>query len=579
MGDAVDAYRTGKESGGIDGFRKGLTLGREIVGPETFINGCWGTPLEGLGLMNGCRTGPDTGNEPHTARIVVKWNYLNNIGLWCDPDAAANLHKASVERARLNALLRALTGQQYLTDDVWTEVKPEVRRVWQQSFPSLDVRPNNLYPIEAWRDYDMLALRVGRPWGNWDVVGLLNYEGQPAEKILDLTRLPLEADEYHVYDFFARRYLGKFAKETKLPRLLGAYEGQAFAVVPDVPDRPVLLSTSRHVGQGALELKDVVWKEEPAEPGKAQAKAWSISGTSTHLVAGDPYELAFAPGPYRVASVKASVPAKASADDNALRVTLTPEKSGAATWQITFAAQTEPALAVSSTAIEVRRGGQGRIELQNRGATPVKFKVTTGEAGVKVLPVAGQLAAWPAKTELTVSPNGTVLEPGHGVLKSFTVEAVGTKQPPQTVEVKLYAPPVENLARKAKATASSFLPGPHWTIRYDAKCANDHDATTRWSAGDDDKQKSWLEIELARRRGVRPRRDRRVHRRRAADHRLAVEARSEDCASELAANKTVGRHRIVVLPQPVKTARLRLEMETSAPATLWEVKVYRTAKP
>jgi hypothetical protein len=196
----IDAYRKAVDGGGIDAYRKGLELGRSIVGPEKFINACWGTPVEAIGRVNGSRTGGDTGNDPHAVNVILHWNFLNNVCWWSDPDAAANLHKATVERTRLNAQARALTGQQFLTDDVWTEVKPEICRVWQCSFPVLDIRPATLYPITDWRPYDLFDLRVAKPWGSYDVVGLFNYDGQPAEKVLELGRLKLEAEEVHVLD-------------------------------------------------------------------------------------------------------------------------------------------------------------------------------------------------------------------------------------------------------------------------------------------------------------------------------------------------------------------------------------------
>lgn len=56
--------------------------------------------------------------------------------------------------------------------------------------------------------------------------------------------------------------------------------------------RPQMLSTSRHISQGAVELVNVVWDE----------KRQTLSGVSK-VVAGDPYEIAlYLPDGYRVFS-------------------------------------------------------------------------------------------------------------------------------------------------------------------------------------------------------------------------------------------------------------------------------------
>jgi len=327
----VGAYAKAANGGGVDGYRKGLEIARSIVGPEKFINACWGTPVEAIGRVDGSRTGGDTGYHPHAIEVVLRWNFLNNVAWWCDPDAAASLYKAPIERVRLNAQARALTGQQFLTDDLWTKVSPEAMRAWQQSFPALDIRPVNLYPIKDWRKYDLFDLRVAKPWGTYDVAGLFNYDKAPAEKALDLARLPLEAKEVHVYDFWRGAYLGRFARDAKIPQTLAAYEGKLFSIVPVAEDdRPVLISTSRHVSQGGLDLEALAWKQD--------GQRWIATGKSTHLVKGDAYDMVFAAGRYGATAAKFSAAGKVSLtrDGGTVRATILPHAAGAAAWEVVF---------------------------------------------------------------------------------------------------------------------------------------------------------------------------------------------------------------------------------------------------
>jgi len=335
----VAAYRKAANGGGPEGYRKGLAIARQIVGPEKFINTCTGPVLDAIGHANGSRIGGDTGYHPHAMEVLLRWNFLNHFVWWCDPDAAASLYKPAVtiERVRLNAQARVLTGQQFLTDDLWTQIPADKRRVWQQSFPMLDVYPVNLYEIKDWRRYDLVDLKIAKTWARWDVAGLFNYDGKAVEKPLDLARLPLENGEVHVYDFWRGVYLGRFARDAKIPMALAAYEGKVFSLTPAPADgRPVLISTSRHVSQGGLDLEYVQW-----EP---KGYKWIVSGTSSHLVEGDPYELVFAPDKYVATAASSSAgEVKLTRGGGVVRATFTPTANtahgpppGKADWRITF---------------------------------------------------------------------------------------------------------------------------------------------------------------------------------------------------------------------------------------------------
>jgi hypothetical protein len=328
----ADDYRAAANGGGTEGYRKGLEIGRQIVGPDKFINGCSGTKslLDWVGPLDGSRTGPDTGNKPHAIDVILQWNFLNNVCWWCDPDAAANLFDKPVQSARINAQARCLTGQQFLTDDYWTKVPEPTTRVWQQSYPNLDVRPVNLYPIEGdWRPYDLFDLRIAKPWCTFDVAGLFNYGSTALTKTLDLGRLPLESPYVHVFEFWSQTYLGRYERAAKIPRSLAGNDGQLFAIVPAADDRPTLVSTGRHLSQGGLDLGDLQFERK--------GKGWTIHGKSEHLVADDPYVLTFANGAYRLAAGR-SAAGKATCENNGdvARLTITPTASGSAEWEAVF---------------------------------------------------------------------------------------------------------------------------------------------------------------------------------------------------------------------------------------------------
>lgn len=584
---AVRSYQRSANGGGVETFRKGLGIARKIVGPEKFINGCSGVPLAGIDLMNGSRTGPDTGPWPHACDVIARWNFLNNVAWWCDPDAAANQHRSVIQRVRLNAAARVLTGQQFLTDDVWVKVPPGVRWVWQRSFPMLDIRPANLYPIENWRRYDVYDLRVARPWGTRDVVGLFNYNGEPGRKTLDLARLPIQAPRVHVYEFWTRTYLGRFARDAKIPFDIDGGDAKVLAVVPAPADRPALISASRHLTQGALSVRELEWSRS--------GRGWTVRGRSSHLVAGDPYELTFAAGAYRAAKAASSAGAAGvSRDEGVTRVTFTPSASGQADWQVTFEPIDGVAFDVVASAGDVREGVDGQVQIISRGVGPVGWRAKTTDKRLRVVPTAGKLGPAGDRAVLKVVADASGLGRGEVALAKVIVEAEAPHAPSQQARVRLrraYDPP--NLALPAKARASSEI------RNFQAHRANDGYGYTRWNAKGGGKN-NWIGL-----RWDRPVRIDRVVIDECTntgydltEHLYADRppAKTEDPAGRrigkwrleagtgktavIARGQGMGRWREIAPARPVVATSLRLVIETArGTPTIWEMKVYGAEAP
>ncbi|MBN1421704.1 MAG: discoidin domain-containing protein [Planctomycetes bacterium] len=559
--NVIAAYRKATDGGGVDGYRKGLAIARGIVGPEKFINACWGIPLEAIGLVDGSRTGGDTGNDPHALDVIIRWNFLNNVCWWCDPDAAANLFRATVERARLNAQARVLTGQQFLTDDVWTKVPPAIASVWQRSYPALDIRPANLYRIENWKDYDLFDLKIAKPWGTWDVVGLFNAGGAPAAKVLDLGRLALLSRSVHVFEYWTSTYLGVFRRDAEIPRLLDAYEGQLFAVVPEVEGRPLLVSTSRHASQGGLDLDAVEWARE--------GERWIARGTSSHLVAGDPYEIVFATGPYAaVAGTASSGEVEATRAGGVTRIRTAPAQAGAIDWQVAFERSAGAALDLFPAMCDLRPGSEGTISIVSLGMEGCAWKARATDPRIRVTPAEGEIGPWPARAAIAVSADASGLEPGS--VWAGAIEAGGAR-----AAVRLHVPPPENVARRAKATASSS-----WGPGYEAERANDGLRTTRWNSAQGDKDGCWIELAWAK-----PVAFDRIVIDECMDFGPRIEAwrleasRAGEAGSaemvEIARGTGAGARATVKLAAPIAPKRLRLTIEkASVVPTIWELEVY-----
>lgn len=562
-------YRESANGNGASGYRHGLAIGREVVGPDKFINGCWGTPVDALGIVNGSRTGPDTGNWPHATNMVLRWNFLNNICWWSDPDAAANLFKATVERTRHNAQARVLTGQQFLTDDVWTEVPEANLDVWQRSHPTLDIRPSNLYPIEDWKEYDLFDLRIAKPWGTWDVVGLFNYDGVTTVNTLDLGRLQLKYKDYHVYEYWTATHVGRFSRSARIKRIMAPYGGQLFSIVPVSYNRPELISTSRHVSQGGLDLTAVEFTEEN--------RNWTVAGSSEHLVPGDSYELVFATGRFKAVSASCSSGSAAINEDGAVtRVSIDPGAERAVQWTVTFEPAPEPVVFFEAAEVVLPAGRDpgsiktsvnligGNISGRSRDLVLSDPRIREHTPGAVF--IASTKIMIPLEVDLTGLEPGTIWT---GLVK---LDVEGMKTVPDKCRLRALVPWPENLAPRAKATASSI-----WSEGYEAHRINDADTKTRWNSRQGETKNAWAELTWNEDVTID-----RVVIDECTDHGNRIEAwllevgNAEGERLAVARGESAGRRYIVDLELPVTTRTLRLVVEKASEVpTVWELEAYR----
>jgi hypothetical protein len=160
-----------------------------------------------------------------------------------------------------------------------------------------------------------------------DVLGVFNWDAEERTFDESLERLGLPKDgEYEAFDYWANLQLPAMAGRLQLTvpprscRIL-ALRQRAY--------RPQLLSTSRHVTQGIVDVRNERWDEASR----------ALSGLS-HIVGGEDYELRIViprSGTWRVATAEASSgTVRFSQEGELVRVVLVPDASGKVVWKITF---------------------------------------------------------------------------------------------------------------------------------------------------------------------------------------------------------------------------------------------------
>ncbi len=278
----------------IEAYRDGLKLLRKAAGDKVFILGCNGPQNMrsyggAFGLVDAMRIGPD--NSAEWERLLrgptfgSRHYFLHGRVWYNDPDPVYVRTTIPLNHAQLICTWVAISGQMDLSSEWLPGLPPDRLDILKRTMPNhgLHPRPVDLFdePIPcAW------LLTDERHSPRRDVVGLFNWDD--TEKTLDysLDRIGLNGGtEYVGFDYWQNKLVGPF--KDRLRMTLPPESCCSLAVRPRL-DRPQLLSTSRHITQGIVDVIEETWDDT----------AKVLSGRS-RVVGGDPYELrvvAMAPG-------------------------------------------------------------------------------------------------------------------------------------------------------------------------------------------------------------------------------------------------------------------------------------------
>ncbi len=277
-----------KSKTNLDAFRSGLRMVREAAGPKTFILGCCAPQnmrsYAGVfGLVDAMRMGPDNSGSwkswHNTSPVFGSRNYhLNGRIWWSDPDPIYVRPSIALESARCIASWNAIAGQMISLSDWLPGLPAERLDIIRRCIPGHGVtaRPVDLFSDgvpRIWLASDERPDRQRR-----DVLGLYNWKDAAETMTVPVAGLGLPAaTSYIAYDFWNRTLLKPFTDT--ITAEVPAAGCRVLAIRPLLP-RPFLLSTSRHVSQGILEVHDERWDDA----------AKTLTGTSA-VVGGDAYEL------------------------------------------------------------------------------------------------------------------------------------------------------------------------------------------------------------------------------------------------------------------------------------------------
>ncbi len=286
----------------IEAYQLGIKKIKQAAGDDTFIMACGAPLFNSLGYVNAARVGGDIQSKlcntwecgtSKTVRTSAKRYYYNGRTMWIDPDCLVIWNPCgrgtfTIEEARVRVSLASLFGGMIMMSDRMYELPPERVDLLKRVMP---VYPKSARPIDLFeKDMPEIWLwDIDKDFGNWHVLGVFNYNNKPVKRELSYDYLGLDTTkQYIMYDFWNKkmptrssrynfRSLMPFDKEMALE--LAPTSCKIIAIHEKLP-HPQVISTNRHLTQGAVDLDDVAWNE----------KIKRLSGIS-NLVKNDNYQI------------------------------------------------------------------------------------------------------------------------------------------------------------------------------------------------------------------------------------------------------------------------------------------------
>jgi hypothetical protein len=332
IGDAVfhDPNKTN-----IEAYRSGLRLVREAVGPDVFLLGCNGPQNMrsyggAFGLVDAMRVGPD--NNADWKRLIrgpefgSRHYFLHGRVWYNDPDPVYVRDSMPLKHAQLICSWVALTGQLNLSSEWLPGLNSERVDLLKRTMPAHGLKPRPADLLE--HDPPRLWLLTDDRKPRRDVIGIFNWESCEREIDYPLEQLGLDAGVvYAAFDYWANEPALAIKGRLKLK-----VPGESCVILAVRPraNHPQLLSTSRHVTQGVIEVTAETW----------DAESQTLSGES-HVVGGDPYELRIALPTEQVAEVNASsggeeIESELATTTGLVRVSIKSAKSQSVRWSVRF---------------------------------------------------------------------------------------------------------------------------------------------------------------------------------------------------------------------------------------------------
>lgn len=310
---------------------------RETVGPDCYMLSCSGETERDICFAM------DQFSAARISGDIFSWeNFLSsaverlfhcyvwhNVVLYADADNLVLREEFNtMAQARSRVSLYGLAGLPVTMGDDLRTLPPERCGLLRRILPTVDIHPMDLSRKQRGTEYALLNLAVCRRFGSWNVAAVTNFTAETLRLTLHLgADLRLDCGEgrrYAVCDYWNQSFLGLFAEA--LPLEVSPCDTAVLRITP-FEGRPEIIFTSRHLTQGAVELRDVRRTEDG-----------SLSGTALCVPGEEWRMMVLLPEGWELLGADSTIPMEISRGEGGLLldVVFHPEREKEVRWELRF---------------------------------------------------------------------------------------------------------------------------------------------------------------------------------------------------------------------------------------------------
>jgi len=266
--DRMHAFLSDPECSTYQAFRNTMQIARDILGPDFYMLSCSGandrSVLSACDIFDAARIGGDIFDweefKIELVNCVLRLYPYHNTVIYCDPDnVVLRPEFNNLQQAQTRISIVSLLGLPTTFGDDLRKLPAERLNLLRRGLPTLDIHPMDMRELELNSDTLIVNLVVNRPFGRWNVADVINFADEPRTVTVDLAAdLGLEAGEYLVHEYWSNTFCGTVSGQVTIT--VPAF-GSAVLSVRRKTGTLQLVSTSRHITQGAADLVDVSYAE------------------------------------------------------------------------------------------------------------------------------------------------------------------------------------------------------------------------------------------------------------------------------------------------------------------------------
>lgn len=273
-------------------YRGSFSLARQGLGPQAWLHerhlGESDRPITDVtaGIVDLQRTASDDNKflPEYVTTAGLRWYKHRSVFLYYPDGKALHIYKPEVRKSLLTML--ALTSGRLELSTRFSMLTPEMVHEISRTYPAYD-GTKSPRPLDAFTNgphpqiYDLPLSQ------DWHQVALFNGGEKPTTITLSLGKpmasggMELDSNaHYYVYDFWKDELIGTFKGSSQIETLVNPMEHALYSV-RKVQANPQIISTNRHILQGWMDTKDVVWKKK------------TLSGKAS-VIGGEAFKIAIA---------------------------------------------------------------------------------------------------------------------------------------------------------------------------------------------------------------------------------------------------------------------------------------------